>query len=108
MTLITVAIVGYLIGSFPAGYIAGRIAGIDIRKAGSGNVGATNVARVAGPLAGIFTLVLDAAKGATPVWLAARFANDSAAWMTVAGLAALTGHCFPMWLRFRGGKGVAR
>ena len=65
------------------------------------------MARVAGPLPGIFTLVLDGVKGAAAVWLAARFANESAAWMTIAGLAALIGHCFPVWLSFRGGKGVA-
>jgi glycerol-3-phosphate acyltransferase PlsY len=81
--------------------------GVDVRKAGSGNIGATNVARVAGPLPGILTLVLDGVKGASAVWLAARFANESALWMTVAGLSALLGHCFPVWLRFRGGKGVA-
>ena len=78
-----------------------------MRKAGSGNIGATNVARVAGPLPGILTLVLDGVKGAAAVWLAARFSNDSATWMTIAGLSALIGHCFPVWLRFRGGKGVA-
>jgi glycerol-3-phosphate acyltransferase PlsY len=81
--------------------------GVDVRQAGSGNIGATNVARVAGPLPGILTLVFDGVKGAAAVLLAARFANESALWMTIAGLAALVGHCFPVWLRFRGGKGVA-
>jgi acyl phosphate:glycerol-3-phosphate acyltransferase len=108
LSLVWIPVAAYLLGSIPFGLLLAKAFGVeDVRKAGSGNVGATNVARVAGPLAGIFTLVLDAAKGAAPVWLAARFANDSAAWMTVAGLAALTGHCFPVWLRFRGGKGVA-
>jgi glycerol-3-phosphate acyltransferase PlsY len=87
--------------------LAKMFGGVDVRKAGSGNIGATNVARVAGPLPGILTLVLDALKGVAAVWLAARFANDSALWMTLAGLSALSGHCFPVWLRFRGGKGVA-
>jgi glycerol-3-phosphate acyltransferase PlsY len=64
-------------------------------------------ARVAGPLAGIFTLLLDAAKGALAVLFAARLANDSALWMMIAGLCVLVGHCFPIWLGFRGGKGVA-
>src|SRR6266851_920604 len=98
----------YLLGSIPFGLILSKIfGGGDVRKAGSGNVGATNVARVAGPLAGILTLALDAAKGAAAVWLAARFSNESATWMTIAALAALVGHCFPVWLKFRGGKGVA-
>jgi glycerol-3-phosphate acyltransferase PlsY len=81
--------------------------GGDVRKAGSGNIGATNVARVAGPLPGILTLLFDAAKGAAAAWLAARFSNESATWMVIAALAALVGHCFPVWLKFRGGKGVA-
>ena len=103
-----IPVAAYLLGSIPFGLILAKLFGVgDVRKAGSGNVGATNVARVAGPLAGILTLVLDAAKGAAAVWLAARFANESAAWMTFAGLAALAGHCFPVWLHFRGGKGVA-
>jgi glycerol-3-phosphate acyltransferase PlsY len=108
LSLLWIPVAGYLLGSIPFGLLLAKAFGVeDVRKAGSGNVGATNVARVAGPLAGIITLVLDAAKGAVPVWLAARFANDSAVWMIVAGLAALAGHCFPVWLRFRGGKGVA-
>ena len=103
-----IPVAAYLLGSIPFGLILAKLFGVgDVRKAGSGNVGATNVARVAGPLAGVLTLVLDAAKGAAAVWLAARFANESAAWMTFAGLAALAGHCFPVWLHFRGGKGVA-
>ena len=107
-SLLWIPAAAYLLGSIPFGLLLSKLFGAgDVRKAGSGNVGATNVARVAGPLAGIFTLALDGAKGAAAVWLAARFANESAAWMIVAGLAALIGHCFPVWLRFRGGKGVA-
>jgi glycerol-3-phosphate acyltransferase PlsY len=103
-----IPVAAYLIGSIPFGIILAKMfGGVDVRNAGSGNIGATNVARVAGPLAGILTLVLDGAKGAAAVWLAAQFANESATWMTVAGFAALVGHCFPVWLRFRGGKGVA-
>jgi glycerol-3-phosphate acyltransferase PlsY len=98
----------YLLGSIPFGVIFARLFGnADVRKSGSGNIGATNVARVAGPLAGILTLVFDTAKGAAAVWLAARFTHESAAWMMLAGLAALAGHCFPVWLKFKGGKGVA-
>ena len=107
-TFLSIPIAAYLLGSIPFGLLLSKLFGAgDVRKAGSGNVGATNVARVAGPLAGIFTLALDGAKGAAAVWLAGRFANESAAWMVVAGLAALIGHCYPVWLRFRGGKGVA-
>jgi glycerol-3-phosphate acyltransferase PlsY len=98
----------YILGSIPFGVIFARLFGsADVRKSGSGNIGATNVARVAGPLAGILTLVFDTAKGAAAVWLTGRFAHESAAWMMLAGLAALVGHCFPVWLKFKGGKGVA-
>lgn len=108
LSLAWIPVAAYLLGAIPFGLLLGKVfGGADVRKAGSGNIGATNVARVAGPVAGVFTLALDAAKGAAAVWLAGRFANDSAAWMTIAGLAALAGHCFPIWLGFRGGKGVA-
>ena len=108
VTLIAIPIVAYLLGSIPFGLLLTKLfGGGDVRKAGSGNIGATNVARVAGPLPGILTLLLDAAKGAAAVWIAARFSNESATWMIIAALAALIGHCFPVWLKFRGGKGVA-
>jgi glycerol-3-phosphate acyltransferase PlsY len=108
LSVMWIPVAAYLIGSIPFGILLAKLFGVvDVRKAGSGNIGATNVARVAGPLPGILTLVLDGVKGAATVWLAARFANESALWMTVAGLSALLGHCFPVWLRFRGGKGVA-
>lgn len=108
LSLAWIPVTAYLIGSIPFGIILAKLfGGVDVRKAGSGNIGATNVARVAGPLPGILTLVLDGLKGVAAVWLAARFSNDSAMWMTIAGLSALLGHCFPVWLRFRGGKGVA-
>jgi acyl phosphate:glycerol-3-phosphate acyltransferase len=106
--LAAVPLVAYLLGSIPFGLLLGRMFGAaDVRKAGSGNIGATNVARVAGPAAGVLTLVLDAAKGAFAVYLTARLANASATWMMIALLMALAGHCFPVWLGFRGGKGVA-
>jgi glycerol-3-phosphate acyltransferase PlsY len=96
------------LGSIPFGLILANIFGSgDVRNEGSGNIGATNVARVAGPLAGILTLILDGAKGAAAVLLAERYSNGSAMWMIIAGLAALIGHCFPIWLKFKGGKGVA-
>jgi acyl phosphate:glycerol-3-phosphate acyltransferase len=108
ITLIGVVAAAYLLGSIPWGVLVTGIFGrADIRQAGSGNIGATNVARVAGPAAGVLTLLLDAAKGYAAVWIAARYSSDSATWMMVAGLAALIGHCFPIWLNFKGGKGVA-
>lgn len=107
-TLLSIPAAAYLLGSMPFGLLLGKLFGAaDVRKAGSGNIGATNVARVAGPLAGILTLLLDVAKGALAVLLAVRLTNDSALWMMIAGLCALVGHCFPIWLGFRGGKGVA-
>ncbi len=108
MIFVVIPIAGYLLGSIPFGLILAKIlGGRDVRKAGSGNIGATNVARVAGPFAGILTLILDVAKGAGAVLLAAQFSLGSTLWMMVAGLCALVGHCFPAWLKFRGGKGVA-
>jgi glycerol-3-phosphate acyltransferase PlsY len=107
LTLILV-LAGYLLGSIPFGLIFAKIlGGKDVREHGSGNIGATNVSRVVGPLAGILTLLLDVAKGAAAVWLAARFSDHAAIAMTLAGVAALLGHCFPVWLKFKGGKGVA-
>jgi glycerol-3-phosphate acyltransferase PlsY len=81
--------------------------GKDVRQHGSGNIGATNVSRVAGPVAGILTLILDAAKGAAAVYIAAGLAERSATAMMLAGISALIGHCFPIALKFKGGKGVA-
>jgi glycerol-3-phosphate acyltransferase PlsY len=107
-TILAIPLAAYLLGSIPFGLLLAKIfGGADVRKAGSGNIGATNVARVAGPLAGILTLVLDTAKGAAAVWLAGRVTNESAAWMTMAAFVVLLGHCFPVWLKFKGGKGVA-
>lgn len=107
LTLILV-LAGYLLGSIPFGLIFAKIlGGKDVREHGSGNIGATNVSRVVGPLAGILTLLLDIAKGTAAVWLAARFSDHAAIAMTLAGVAALLGHCFPVWLKFKGGKGVA-
>ncbi len=107
-TLISIPIASYFLGSIPFGLLLGKLfGGRDVRSAGSGNIGATNVARVAGPVAGVLTLLLDAAKGVLAVILAARLSEQSSTWMMIAGLCALVGHCFPVWLGFRGGKGVA-
>lgn len=101
-------LVSYLLGSIPFGVILARLFGdADVRKAGSGNIGATNVARVAGPAAGVLTLLLDAGKGWFAVWLARHFMHGASGLLVAAGFFALLGHCFPPWLRFRGGKGVA-
>src|SRR5262250_384192 len=98
----------YLLGSIPFGLILAKLfGGTDVRKSGSGNIGATNVARVVGPAAGVLTLLLDAAKGWLSIWLATRAAQNNASIIVLAGLLAMLGHCFPIWLRLRGGKGVA-
>ncbi len=108
VTTVLIPLAAYILGSIPFGLILAKLFGrTDVRKGGSGNIGATNVARVVGPLAGILTLILDVAKGSAAVLLAARLSQDSATWMMIAALAALVGHCFPVWLKFKGGKGVA-
>lgn len=97
---------GYLLGSVPFGLIFARIGGKgDIRDIGSGNIGATNVLRSGSKILALATLLADAAKGALAVALVWRLGNDQAA--LFAGLAALIGHLFPVWLNFKGGKGVA-
>ncbi len=98
-------ICGYLSGSVPYGLLLGKMFGLgDIRKAGSGNIGATNVLRVGGKKLAILTLLLDGLKGAIPVLIAGRVHMDYA---IVAAFGAFIGHLFPVWLRFKGGKGVA-
>lgn len=95
----------YLAGSIPFGLLVGRARGVDVRAIGSGNIGATNVARAAGKTAAAVTLVLDSLKGGGPAWLAACAGGPAAG--AACGVAAVIGHCFPIWLRLRGGKGVA-
>ena len=105
-----VVLVAYLLGSIPFGYLIVRFAGgDDIRERGSGNIGAANVARNAGLTAGILTLFLDAAKGYAAVLIANRLlhGSNSPRWMMAAAIAAVAGHMFPVWLGFKGGKGVA-
>lgn len=102
------AIAAYLIGSIPFGLIVVKLmTGADVRASGSGNIGATNVLRTTGRLAGVLTLVLDAAKGYLAVWLANQLTGGSTLWMSFAALAVLLGHAFPVWLKFEGGKAVA-
>jgi len=101
-------VVAYLLGSIPFGYLIVLASGRgDIRKRGSGNIGATNVARVSGIVSGVATLVLDAAKGYFAVWLTGRLTDGNIRWMSLAALLALAGHVWPVWLRFQGGRGVA-
>src|ERR1700761_5561538 len=99
-------LLGYLLGSIPFGLLLTRAAGLgDIRTVGSGNIGATNVLRAGSKSLAAATLVLDALKGATAVGLAGILGDRDTA--LLAGLAAVLGHLFPVWLRFKGGKGVA-
>jgi len=96
---------GYLLGSIPFGVLVTRIGGLgDLRKVGSGNIGATNVLRTGSKKLAGLTLLGDLAKGTIAVWVAKQYGPDTA---VIAGLGALLGHCFPVWLGFRGGKGVA-
>lgn len=111
---LSTGLIAYLIGSFPTGYIAGRLRGVDIRTLGSGNVGATNVLRVLGKQFGYPVFVVDFCKGLIPVLLAgviarrcefAPFATDLC--IAIAGIFSVVGHSYPLWLGFKGGKGVA-
>jgi len=106
--LLAFLLLGYLAGSVPFGVLVTRwTRGVDVREQGSGNIGATNVARVAGKKLGVLVLALDALKGALPVLLALRMMPDSPRAQVAVGFAAFLGHCYPVWLKFRGGKGVA-
>lgn len=102
-------LISFLIGSIPMGYLLARLRGVDIRKQGSGNIGATNVARVVGKRSGIITLVADIAKGCIGAGFLALIPNHEAnlAVMATHGLAAVIGHCYSPFIGFRGGKGVA-
>jgi glycerol-3-phosphate acyltransferase PlsY len=99
-------VVGYLFGSIPSGYLLARAAGLgDVRNIGSGNIGATNVLRTGNKGLAALTLILDALKGFVPVWLAFHYLGLYPAML--AGFGAFLGHLFPVWLGFKGGKGVA-
>jgi len=97
----------YVLGSLPTAYLLVRLmTGKDVRVYGSGNVGGTNALRTAGWKVGVVVTAIDVVKGALPVWLMSRF-NPESAWIAAAMLAAVLGHCYPVWLKFKGGKGVA-
>ena len=112
--LIAAALVlgAYLAGSIPTGYLVGKHYGVNVRTQGSGNIGATNVARTVGKRVGVMVLLFDALKGAVPLLLwrfgpLASWADASPYLFTAFAVAPIVGHCFPVWLGFRGGKGVA-
>lgn len=113
MGYLGIALVSYLIGSIPSGYLAGRLGGVDIRQQGSGNIGATNVTRVLGKRYGYPVFLADFIKGFSAIllapWLGRLFALSSSTEVcqVVAGVFVVVGNAFPPWLRFRGGKGVA-
>jgi acyl phosphate:glycerol-3-phosphate acyltransferase len=101
-------VIAYLIGGIPFGYVLVRLTtGKDVRASGSGNIGATNVLRTTGRAAGVATLLLDVAKGYFAVMLAAKMTDDDPLWMSLAALAVMFGHAFPVFLKFQGGKAVA-
>lgn len=104
MTLFLAAVIGYLLGSIPNGFLIGRRHGVDVRKFGSGATGATNVLRTLGVSAALVTAVLDLAKGLLAIYIGSRLAGPAG--YAVGGFAAVVGHCYPVWLRFKGGKGV--
>jgi glycerol-3-phosphate acyltransferase PlsY len=106
MEEILVVTLAYLVGSIPFAFLLSRRRGIDLRRVGSGNVGATNVLRTSGVRAAVIAMLLDAMKGALAVLVAQRLATGPAT-PIAAGLASILGHVYPVWLRFRGGKGVA-
>lgn len=99
-------LLGYLVGSVPFAFLLARRRGIDVRFAGSGNVGAANVLRTTGPWRGVIVMALDMAKGITAVAMA-QLLSSSPGPVSLAGAAAIVGHIYPVWLRFHGGKGVA-
>jgi glycerol-3-phosphate acyltransferase PlsY len=101
-------VIAYLLGSIPFGYVLVKWrTGADVRAAGSGNIGATNVLRTTGRAAGIATLLLDIAKGYAAVWIAASLTENSEVWMSAAALTVMAGHAYPVFLRFHGGKAMA-
>lgn len=107
-TAIASILLAYLLGAIPFGYLLVKWrTGRDVRTMGSGNIGATNVLRTTGRAAGVITLLLDIGKGYVAVWLAGRLSGNSATVMSAAALAAMLGHAYPAFLRFRGGKAVA-
>uniref|UniRef100_UPI00356A8827 glycerol-3-phosphate 1-O-acyltransferase PlsY n=1 Tax=Pontiella sp. TaxID=2837462 RepID=UPI00356A8827 len=107
MTIAILTIIAYLFGAIPFGLLVAKSRGVDIREQGSGNIGATNVFRVLGKGLGIFTFVLDALKGFIPAFVFPMIGNLDGDYGVLFGLVAILGHSFPVYLKFKGGKGVA-
>ena len=108
MTGLLALLIAYLLGAIPFGYLLVRLwTGTDVRKSGSGNIGATNVLRTTGRAAGVATLLLDIAKGYAAVWIAGRLTGQAPVWTPLAALAVMAGHAFSVFLGFKGGKAVA-
>lgn len=108
MTPLLALLIAYLLGAIPFGYLLVRWkTGSDVRSAGSGNIGATNVLRTTGRAAGVATLLLDMAKGYLAVWIAGALTHEDPLWMSAAALAVMAGHAYPVFLKFKGGKAVA-
>ena len=108
MMQILALVVAYLVGGIPFGYLLVRMkTGQDVRSMGSGNIGATNVLRTSGRLIAVVTLLLDIGKGLFAVWLAAKLSDHSPLWTSLAALAVMVGHAYPVFLKFHGGKAVA-
>lgn len=103
---VILVLIGYVCGAVPTGILVGRAFGVDVRRIGSGNIGTANVLRAAGKKAGIATMVGDMLKGILPVLIAYLF-TDSEWVLAAVALAAVFGHCWPVFLKFKGGKGVA-
>jgi len=103
---LVLALIGYLFGSIPFGLLLARVAGLgDVRSIGSGNIGATNVLRTGSKTVALLTLLGDVLKGTVPALIGVRFAGEAGG--LIAGIAAFLGHILPVWLKFKGGKGVA-
>ena len=108
MIALAVLLIAYLLGAIPFGYLLVKWkTGADVRAAGSGNIGATNVMRTTGRGAGVVTLLLDIAKGYAAVWIGGRLTGQDVLWMSLAALAVMAGHAYPVFLGFKGGKAVA-
>jgi len=108
MSGLLAVVIAYLLGGIPFGFLLVKLTrGTDVRESGSGNIGATNVLRTTGRAAGVATLVLDIAKGFVAVWLTAKLTDDAPEWTSLAALAVMAGHAFPVFLKFQGGKAVA-
>lgn len=108
MTPLLALLIAYLLGAIPFGYLLVRWkTGSDVRSAGSGNIGATNVLRTTGRAAGVVTLLLDMAKGYLAVGIAGALTQEDSLWMSAAALAVMAGHAYPVFLKFKGGKAVA-